>query len=76
MKIIKTGVLDGQDIWRYKTAYELLWEAIELAKTKQLGDPNCPRCEGSGTAFEPDSDDDVTPEECGCVEIYQNNKNK
>jgi hypothetical protein len=73
MTVIKTGSLNGQDIWRFKTAYERLWEALEIAKTKQLGNPSCPTCEGSGTAYIPDGVDDVVGEECGCVEIYQNN---
>lgn len=75
-KIIKTGRIDGQDIWREQTSGEKLLEAIEAEKEKQLGNPKCPYCEGSGTVYIPDGIDDVVGEECSCVESYQNNKIK
>lgn len=70
-KIIITGRMDGKDIWREQTSGEKLWEALEAEKKKELGNPKCRYCEGSGTVYVPDGLDDVVGEECGCVEDYQ-----
>jgi hypothetical protein len=66
MKTIVNGKWDGQPITRQQTSGELLAELL-YKQSQNKGRPDCCICEGSGTCYEPDGQDDVTPVPCDCV---------
>jgi hypothetical protein len=80
MKQINNGEWGGEPITRYQTAGELLAELL-YKKEKNLKNLNetqpgvyankdCKMCEGRGTVYEQDGEDDVNAEPCDCV-VYE-----
>ena len=63
-KKIINGHWDGQEIWREQTSGEKL---ADLLYIQQKGKPDCPICEGSGTMYVPNGEDDVEGETCDCI---------
>jgi hypothetical protein len=67
MKTIINGEMDGQPIVRQQTSAELLAELLFKQSTQPKGRPDCSICEGSGTMYVPDGEDDVVGETCDCI---------
>jgi len=75
MKQINNGEMDGEVISREQTVGERI---LELMNEKNMNETqpgvyankDCKMCEGRGTVYEQDGEDDVNAEPCDCV-VYE-----
>ena len=72
MKKIITGNWDGEPIYREQTTGERILELMNQKNMNEVqhgvyANKDCKVCEGRGTVYEQDGEDDVNAEPCDCV---------
>ncbi len=58
------GQWGGQEIWRPRTAGEVLAQELDLMEKKYTCSKDCDLCQGSGVYYEPDGEGDVNGVPC------------